>query len=63
MLYVTVRTETLIAKGIAIPKLREYSHISDDDPLYDSVASDDDYAVVAGAEQVMLLLIHQYWTK
>lgn len=27
--------------------MREYSQISDDDPLYDSVASDDDYAVVS----------------
>lgn len=26
--------------------MREYSQISDDDPLYDSVASDEDYAVV-----------------
>lgn len=29
-----------------MPQLREYSQISDDDPLYDSVASDEDYAVV-----------------
>ncbi|KAI4461175.1 g protein-coupled receptor kinase interacting arfgap [Holotrichia oblita] len=43
--------ESLMAKGISIPKMRDYSHISDDDPVYDSVASDDDYAVVAGAEQ------------
>lgn len=42
-----------MAKGISIPKMRDYSHISDDDPVYDSVASDDDYAVVAGTEQVL----------
>ncbi|KRT81895.1 Ankyrin repeat-containing protein [Oryctes borbonicus] len=43
--------ESLMAKGIPIPKMRDYSQISDDDPLYDSVASDDDYAVVPGIEQ------------
>lgn len=33
-----------------LPQLREYSQISDDDPLYDSVASDEDYAVVPSRE-------------
>lgn len=33
-----------------LPQLREYSQISDDDPLYDSVASDEDYAVVPSTE-------------
>ena len=31
---------------MSLPKLRELSQV-DDDPLYDSVASDDDYAIVA----------------
>lgn len=35
-----------------MPQLREYSQISDDDPVYDSVASDDDYAVVPSAGKV-----------
>lgn len=31
--------------------MREYSQISDDDPLYDSVASDEDYAVVPSSKE------------
>lgn len=38
-----------------LPQLREYSQISDDDPLYDSVASDDDYASVPPENEVMIL--------
>lgn len=34
-----------------LPQLREYSQISDDDPLYDSVASDEDYAVVPSTKE------------
>ncbi|XP_071050195.1 ARF GTPase-activating protein Git isoform X2 [Onthophagus taurus] len=37
-------------RGINLPKLREVSQLTDDDPLYDSVASDDDYAIVADNE-------------
>lgn len=36
-----------------MPQLREYSLLtSDDDPLYDSVASDDDYEQVPDEEEV-----------
>lgn len=46
----TQRRHLASGKG-QLPQLREYSQISDDDPLYDSVASDDDYAVVP-SEQI-----------
>lgn len=32
-------------------KLKQFSHLSDDEPLYDSVASDDDYAALTPSVQ------------
>lgn len=40
-----------------LPQLREYSQISDDDPLYDSVADDEDYAVIAQSENVIWIAL------
>lgn len=43
----TGQIKIMLAIDASASGLRQYSQISDDEPLYDSVASDDDYAVLA----------------
>ncbi|CAH0554454.1 unnamed protein product [Brassicogethes aeneus] len=45
----TQRRQLRTVKGF-MPNLREYSQVPDEDPVYDSVASDDDYELVPGSE-------------
>lgn len=47
-----------ISKGYNIQE-RSMSQLQDDDPLYDSVASDDDYATVTSSvEDVLFTIMH-----
>lgn len=50
-----------MSKGYHIPDFHHHcSYLPDDDPLYDSVASDDDYATVSSSVEDVIIFVHYY---